>query len=102
VAEADAILDLIDEQPRADQIAEDRSQLAVVQKAINEMPARRRAIFEAAWIRDLPHREIAEAHGLTLRMIQIELKHAAEHVAQRLDRAEVVDFAIGRRGASKS
>jgi RNA polymerase sigma-70 factor (ECF subfamily) len=102
VSEADAILDMIDEQPRADQIAEGRAQLALVHKAMNEMPARRRAIFEAAWIKDVPHREIAETHGLTLRMIQIELKHATEHVAERLDKAEVVDFAVTRRGASKS
>ncbi len=102
VSEADAILDMIDEQPRADQIVEDRSRLALVQKAMGEMPPRRRAIFEAAWIRDVPHREIAQAHGLTLRMIQIELKHATEHVAERLGKAEVVDFAVVRRGASTS
>ena len=53
VSEADAILDMIDEQPRADQIAEGRAQLALVHRAMTEMPTRRRAIFEAAWIRDV-------------------------------------------------
>jgi RNA polymerase sigma factor (sigma-70 family) len=80
----EAIMDIPDEAPGPAEIAEARSELAALDRALAELPERRRAIFLAAWGDGLSHREIAERHGLTVRMIDIELAQAREHCARRL------------------
>jgi RNA polymerase sigma factor (sigma-70 family) len=100
VIEANSVLDAIDDQPTPAQVMEARSDLRVVQQTLAEMPPRRRAIFEAAWIEDVPHKEIAARHRLSLRMVQIELKHAADHVAERLAKSNIADFAPSPRKTS--
>lgn len=96
IIDSDALLEwIIDDEPLASEVLEARADIQIVQRALIEMPPRRRAIFEAAWVENIPHREIAAQHGLSLRMIQIELKHAAEHIAERLARSSNLDFASG-------
>lgn len=102
IIDADALLEsIVDDGPLASEVVESRGDIQIVQRALAEMPPRRRAIFEAAWVEDIPHGEIAERHDLSLRMIQIELKTAAEHIAERLARSNVVDFAPAPRKASR-
>jgi RNA polymerase sigma factor (sigma-70 family) len=100
VAEGAAFLDFVDEAPGPDRVAEGRSDFALLERALAELSPRRRDIFEAAWMREEAHQDIAARYGLSLRMIQIELKHAVEHVAGRLDEAAVLDFATRRRKTS--
>ena len=96
IIDSDALLEwIIDDEPLASEVMEARADIEVVRRALADMPPRRRAIFEAAWVGNIPHREIAEQHGLSLRMVQIELKHAAEHIAERLAKSNTVDFAPG-------
>jgi RNA polymerase sigma factor (sigma-70 family) len=104
-AESDAFLETLDDRPDPEQVAAGRSELALVQKFLGELPPRRRAIFEAAWIDELPQKEIAARHDLSVRMVQIELKQAMDHIAERLGRSEAADFvsapgkaSIGREG----
>lgn len=101
--DADAVLDaLADDRPDAEQVAADRSTLLLVRKLVAQMPDRRQRIVRAAWFDDLPYQEIADRHGLSLRMIQIELKHAIAHVTEGLAKAGVHDFAKVTRGTSIS
>jgi len=101
VAEADSLLEMIDEAPGPEHIAAARSDLHLVRLALEELPERCRAIFTAAWAENLSSAEIAGRHNLTTRMIQIELKKAAMHVAARLAESNVIDFASGRPIPSK-
>lgn len=93
VIDVEAVLDAVDDQPDPAQIAEGRSDMRLLQRALAEMPRRRREIFVAAWIDGVAHRDIAEKHDLSLRMIQIELKHASAHIAERFAKANLVNFA---------
>jgi RNA polymerase sigma-70 factor (ECF subfamily) len=52
--------------------------------ALDELPARRRAIFLASRLDELPHREIAEKFGVSIDTVDRELKQAFEFFAQRL------------------
>ena len=80
----EAAMDLADETPGPAEIAEARSELAQLERALAELPERRRAIFLAAWGDGLSHHAIAERYGLTVRMINLELAAAREHCAARL------------------
>lgn len=100
--EVGVVLDAVaDDAPNAEQIADVRSTLAYVHALVAQLPERRRAIVEAAWFGDAPYREIAQAHGLSLRMIQIELRHGLAHVSEGLAKAGLEDFAPSLRETSK-
>ena len=86
VSETEALLDIADDRPDPGQVVEARSEIEALKRAVAELPSRRREIFLASWRDELPHRQIAERHGVTIRTVQIELKHALEHCAQRLGR----------------
>ena len=51
---------------------------------LDELPARRRAIFLAARLDELPHREIAKRFGVSIDTVDRELKQAFEFFAERL------------------
>jgi RNA polymerase sigma-70 factor (ECF subfamily) len=98
--ETEALLALPDDKPGPGQIAEARSEIAALKRALGELPTRRRAIFLAAWRDGEAHQGIADRLGVSLRTIQIELKQAAEHCAVRLGRNSIKKFASGRRRLS--
>jgi RNA polymerase sigma-70 factor (ECF subfamily) len=100
VAETAALLAVPDEGPDPARVAEMRSEIAALRRALDELPARRRAIFLAAWREELPHGAIAERFGVSLRTIQIELKHALEHCALRLERIPTKNFVLRPRRVS--
>jgi RNA polymerase sigma-70 factor, ECF subfamily len=85
-AETEALLDIVDDAPDPARTAEARSEIEALKRAVLELPPRRREIFLAAWVSEVPPQKIAERFGLSLRMVQIELKHAREHCALRLGR----------------
>ncbi len=76
--EIEAALDVADDAPDPAQIAEVRSDLAVVERALEKMSPRRRAIFLAAWKGHLSSFEIARKYDLSVRQIDAELKRARE------------------------
>lgn len=96
----EAVMGLADEAPGPAAVVEARSDLAALERALAELPERRRAIFLAAWGEGRPHREIAAQFGLTVRMIDLELARAREHCAARLKNTTVVRFQAGRAESS--
>jgi RNA polymerase sigma-70 factor (ECF subfamily) len=64
--------------------------------ALDELPARRRAVFLAARLEELPHREIAERLGVSIDTVDRELKQALTFFAKRLGR-----FRRRRRGSDR-
>jgi RNA polymerase sigma-70 factor (ECF subfamily) len=67
-----------------ERIAEGRAEIGVLEAALTEMPERRRAIFMAALIEDLPYRAIAERFGVSVRLIEREVSRALDHAGGQL------------------
>jgi len=67
-------------------IAEARSELHALARALEELSPRRRAIFVAARLEQLPHKAIAERLGVTVRVVDRELKAALDHFSKILNK----------------
>lgn len=91
-AEIDALLDVPDDAPDAAAVAAARDELIMLQRALDELPPRRRAIFLAARLGAQTHREIADRHGISTRAVEINVQRALEHCAQRLEKNPVRRF----------
>ncbi|MDG2527264.1 RNA polymerase sigma factor [Caulobacter endophyticus] len=79
-SETEALVGIPDDTPDPARVAESRSEVALLVRALAELPPRRRAIFEASWAGGVPHATLAATHNVHLRTIQRELELAAEHV----------------------
>jgi RNA polymerase sigma factor (sigma-70 family) len=73
-------------------IAAARAEMEQFKAALSELPARCRAILIAARVDGLSHQAIADAFGISTRMVQFELRRALEHCAGRLGRKVVRRF----------
>ena len=100
LVDADATLEAIDDQPGPEEVAAARSDLKAMERALAQLPTRRREIFILAWIDGTPNSEIAVRYKISLRMVQIEVRRATEEITKRLEELKVVDFASRRRQAS--
>ncbi|TWT03889.1 RNA polymerase sigma factor [Reyranella sp. CPCC 100927] len=98
--ETEALLALPDETPDPARTIEARSEVEALKRALAEIPTRRRAIFLAAWVEEAPQQDIAARFGISVRTVQIELKHALEHCAARLERDHGKNFASAPRRLS--
>ncbi len=83
--EVDALLDIADEAPDPARVVEARSELLALERALQEMPERRRAIFKAVLIENIPRRDLAKRFGVSVRTIDIEVQRALEHGARCLE-----------------
>lgn len=90
--EVEALLNVADDAPGPSAIAEDRASLAVVERALAELSERQRTIFEEAFLGDATHHDLAARFGISVRMIQKELKHGVDLCARRLQREKVVRY----------
>ncbi|MEM7529503.1 MAG: sigma-70 family RNA polymerase sigma factor [Pseudomonadota bacterium] len=85
-AEADALTQLADESPTAEECIIARDELRVVIAAIADLPERRREIFLAARFSNECYASIAARYGVTTRTIENEVRRTLDHCADRLDR----------------
>lgn len=88
----DEIFDLADDRPGPAETIEARSEILALDRALQGLPPRRREIFLLAWGEGVPHREIAARHGLSIRMINMELAKAREYCALQMKTGKVVRF----------
>lgn len=95
------LLDIPDEGPDAARVVEGRSEINRLGRAIAELPERRRRVLVLSRIEGMPHRQIAELLGVTIRTIETDLKQALEHCAQRLQRRPPAKFALRSPGPSQ-
>lgn len=98
--EIDALLDLADEAPDPSRVAEARSELRALQRVINEMPERRKCIFQAVLLDKVPRREIARRFGVSIRTVDIEVQRALEYGARRLQEKSGADCVTTLRESS--
>jgi RNA polymerase sigma-70 factor, ECF subfamily len=85
-AEIDTIIDIADDGPDPSTVVESRTELKEFEKALAELPPRRRDVFIAAHLEHLPHREIAQRLGINVRTVDFDLQYAMEHFSRRLGR----------------
>jgi RNA polymerase sigma factor (sigma-70 family) len=95
-AEIKDLMNLEDEAPGPERIAIGRSELAHVWQVIGELTARQRHVFIESFTGTASHEELAEQHGVSVRMIQMDLREAILHCARKTRRKN--PFA---RGASR-
>lgn len=86
--EIEVLLNVADDAPGPAAIAEDRASIAIVEQALSELTRRQRVIFEEAFLGDASHHLLAERFGISVRMIQKELKHGVDLCARRLKRGK--------------
>jgi RNA polymerase sigma-70 factor (ECF subfamily) len=98
--EVDCLLDIPDDRPDPAREIEDRSEVNLLRRAIAELPERRRHVLTLSRIEGLPSREIAERLGVTKRTVEIDLKQAIEHCADRLKRPVPAKFGFHRSESS--
>ncbi|MCK9914440.1 sigma-70 family RNA polymerase sigma factor [Microbacteriaceae bacterium K1510] len=84
--DVDEVFGLVDETADPGRSIDARLELEKLQRAFDEMPARRRRILFASRVEGLRLREIAAQLGISQRLVEMELKQALDHCAQRLDR----------------
>jgi RNA polymerase sigma-70 factor (ECF subfamily) len=82
-------------------IVEARSELQHLAEAIDELPPRRRAVFIAARLEYLPYKDIAARLGVTVRVVDRELKLALDHLSTALNEKSVADGGSSPRDPSK-
>ena len=77
-----------------------RDDIALFTAALQELPARTRAILIAARVEERTHQAIADLFGISTRMVQNELNRALAHCAARLGRKVVRRFGPSRKNQS--
>jgi RNA polymerase sigma factor (sigma-70 family) len=83
-SDLDGALAIPDDAPDPAHVAEAKSDLAALERAMATLPARRRAIFLAAWKENLPPGAIAQRYGIGKRRVHTELELARQHCAEAL------------------
>ncbi|WP_454632617.1 RNA polymerase sigma factor [Bradyrhizobium cenepequi] len=91
-ASLEALLRSDDDQLDPEHIVLMQSEMAALERVLRELPERRRAIFIAALIDELPYREIANRFGISLRSVEREMGLAFDHCGRRIE-----NFSAGRR-----
>lgn len=84
--EVRAVLEIADEAPSPEAEVEARRDIAALERALEELTPRRRAILLAARLEGMHLRQIADHLGISQRLVEMELKHAVDHCAERLGR----------------
>lgn len=95
VGEVEALYDMADEAADPARGAEARNELEALERALAELPRRRRAIVLAARIDEMPHKDIAARYGVSARTVEKELRAGLEHCCERLGRDFIQRFGPG-------
>ncbi len=85
-------LEIADSTPGPAEVAEERSDMRRLREVVEQMAPRRKEIFEALVRHGATTRDLAERYGLTMRMIQLEIRKISEEIAQQFDGADVLHF----------
>lgn len=79
-SEAEVELDgLADPAPGPDRIAEARSDMLAMERAVQDLPRRHRAVLVALRIDEMSRQEVAERYQLSLRGVDTALRQALDH-----------------------
>lgn len=88
--DVEALLHIADDAPDALRVIEGRSDLMRLKQVMAGLPSRQRDILLAVRVENLSQRQIANRFGISVSMVEKELKRAQEHC--------VTQFRSGRKG----
>jgi RNA polymerase sigma-70 factor (ECF subfamily) len=86
VGAVDAILEICDDAPDPARIAEARSEIEALERAMAELPARRREVLCKVAIEGHSAQEVAASLRVTTRTVETDLRQALTHCAGSLSR----------------
>jgi RNA polymerase sigma factor (sigma-70 family) len=92
LSDAQIAIGLADDVSNPEQSAMARSELEMLARALGDLTPRRRQILLWSRLDGVPLREIAERLDVSQRLVEIELKHALAHCAERLNRNLIQRF----------
>ena len=84
--EIEAILDLADDAPDAERVVIGKDEVMHLRRALQTLPPRQRDIFLQTYAGRQSLEALAKRHGVSVRLIQMELRHAILHCASRTAR----------------
>jgi RNA polymerase sigma-70 factor (ECF subfamily) len=79
-ADVEELLELADDDPGPLRIAEARSELAAVERALEALPSRRRAMFRCFWVENADYERIALDFNVSERTVRNELLLATRYL----------------------
>jgi RNA polymerase sigma-70 factor, ECF subfamily len=85
-ADLEALLRSDDDQLDPEHIVSMQSEMAVLERVLAELPARRQAIFLAALTEELSYRDIAKRFGISLRSVEREMSRAFDHCGKHFEK----------------
>lgn len=85
-AEIEDLMNVADDAPDPERIAIGRSELAHVWRVLGELTPRQRHVFIESFTGTASHDELADQYGVSVRMIQIDLREAILHCARKTRR----------------
>jgi RNA polymerase sigma factor (sigma-70 family) len=95
---ADAELDtIVDPSPGPDLIAEARSNVEAVERALQHLPRRHQAVLMALRIEEMTRQEVAVRQGLSLRRVDTMLRQALDYCAGKTDQLAMAGVRSPRR-----
>lgn len=91
-ADIQDLVEIADETPNPLRIAEARSDLAAVERALQGLPQRRRAMFRRFWVDNADYREIALDFNVSERTVRHELLLATRYLHGATEEIYVADL----------
>lgn len=80
----EALLEVPDEVPGPEEIVVARGEIAGLQRILDELPERQKAILIAARVDDEPYKSIAARYNVTTRTVENEIRRALDYCIQRV------------------
>ncbi len=91
-ADIQELVELPDETPDQGRVAEARSDLRAVERALEGLPARRRAMFRRFWVHNIVYKEIALEFNVSERTVRHELLLATRYLQEATEEIFVADL----------
>lgn len=101
VPEIEGLYELADELADPVRTVEARDEIDLLERALAELPKRRRLILIAARVDEMPHRDIADRFGISVRTVEKEIRAGLEHCCERMGRDFIQRFGPGAGKTSK-
>jgi RNA polymerase sigma-70 factor (ECF subfamily) len=92
LSDAEVALGIPDDGPDPSRAAEAQREIELLQQALRDLTPRQGDILLASRLDGVSLRELAVRHGISQRMVEIELRRALAYCARRLDREVVQRF----------
>lgn len=96
VAEFDELLEIADDAPGPERIAEGHADMERLEKALAELPLRQRSVFTQALLENISYEDLAKRHGVSVRTVHNDVRHAIEHCALRLGKSMPFNYSRSR------